>query len=511
MNTKNVSKRSLIMSALALMICVSMLIGSTFAWFTDSVTSSGNLIKAGTLDIDLLLKTKRDTDYVSVTELPEKKAFDYDLWEPGYTEWVNAKVVNTGTLALKYTMRIVPDGEVSKLADVIDVYYKPAEVNLPASRPADLANAGLVKLGTLKQAIENESLFINDTLIPQAEDFATLALHMQESAGNEYQNLSIGSTFSLQILATQFTYEADSFDDQYDALADGTPDHAVFPVVTTTVSAPISTSGDTVVGNIESDKVQATIPDGAVADTVTSVSLIVESASDSDSVLTVKTDDGATAEYFDISLVDQNSNDVEIQDGKAIEVQKFIGKNLLVTEVNHRNTALTTNTSESEWYNYDSTTGILTLHVTSLSPFSLGYATKWTVLNCTDNSKIIVLDDNVLDKVYQLSEEAVTNLNKIDVDKLVNADVWFDTPAEQHSAIATFLIGGCQGYFSNYVEDAKLSYCVEGTTKEDIQTMMREYFDTFKYLVDHVEFYPQTGGIWGWAPWPMGISFDSDF
>ena len=63
---------------------------------------------------------------------------------------------------------------------------------------------------------------VEDTLIPgtNEEDFATLALHMQESAGNEYQDLAIGTDFSLQILATQYTYEEDSFDDQYDANAE---------------------------------------------------------------------------------------------------------------------------------------------------------------------------------------------------------------------------------------------------------------------------------------------------
>ena len=52
----------------------------------------------------------------------------------------------------------------------------------------------------------------------QAEkvDTITLALKMQESAGNEYQNKSIGSDFSVILMATQLTAETDSFDDQYD-------------------------------------------------------------------------------------------------------------------------------------------------------------------------------------------------------------------------------------------------------------------------------------------------------
>ena len=53
MTKQKSTKRALLMSALALLMCVSMLIGSTFAWFTDSVTSAGNKIQAGTLDIEL--------------------------------------------------------------------------------------------------------------------------------------------------------------------------------------------------------------------------------------------------------------------------------------------------------------------------------------------------------------------------------------------------------------------------------------------------------------------------
>ena len=53
MKTKKSTKRALLLSALSLIMCVSMLVGSTFAWFTDSVTSANNVIKSGNLDIKL--------------------------------------------------------------------------------------------------------------------------------------------------------------------------------------------------------------------------------------------------------------------------------------------------------------------------------------------------------------------------------------------------------------------------------------------------------------------------
>ena len=217
MTKKKSTKRAFISSLLILAMCFTMLAGTTFAWFTDSVTSSGNRIISGKLSIDLLIKADGDTDYVSVKANPAKAVFDYDKWEPGYTAWANAKVVTDGNLALKYTMKIAANGTVSALADVIDVYYAASEIAKPATRPADLTALGLTNIGTLRDAL-NGTVVINDTLIPgqNAEDAATIVLHMQESAGNEYQEMSIGSNFAFQILATQYTYESDSFDETYD-------------------------------------------------------------------------------------------------------------------------------------------------------------------------------------------------------------------------------------------------------------------------------------------------------
>ncbi len=226
MTKKKSTKRALISSLLILAMCFTMLAGTTFAWFTDSVTSGSNIIKSGKLDIDLLVKggnidtATYGTDYVSLDANPGLAIFDYDLWEPGYTVVAYAKVVNNGNLALKYTMKIAATGTASKLADVIDVYYAPSEV---AVAYRDLANnAGLVRLGTLTEVLAGgANVTINDYLLAGAPaDFATIALQMQTTAGNEYQELSIGSGFTLQILATQYTYEEDSFDDQYDVNAE---------------------------------------------------------------------------------------------------------------------------------------------------------------------------------------------------------------------------------------------------------------------------------------------------
>ncbi len=214
------TKRALLMSGLALLLCVSMLIGSTYAWFTDSVTSTGNIIKSGTLDVTMEwadgTKAVPADDSTDWKDASAGAIFKSDLWEPGYTEVRHIKIANEGTLALKYQLNIVANGEVSKLADVIDVYYLDSAQQITDRTVLNKDN----KLGTLTEVLANISTTASGNLEVGENHTITLALKMKDSAGNEYQNLAIGSDFSIQLLATQLTSEFDSFDDQYDDKAD---------------------------------------------------------------------------------------------------------------------------------------------------------------------------------------------------------------------------------------------------------------------------------------------------
>ena len=218
MTKKLSTKRALIASVLSLVLCFSMLIGTTFAWFTDSVTSANNIIKAGNLDVEMYWAdgTKAiPADENGWTDASIGAIFDYDNWEPGYVQVRHIKIANEGTLALKYKVNIVANGTVSDLADVIDVYYVD-----PAVQVADrTALDSLPKLGTLTEVLAKLGESGNGALEAGKADTITIAFKMQESAGNDYMNKSIGTDFSIQLLATQFASEDDSFDDQYDANA----------------------------------------------------------------------------------------------------------------------------------------------------------------------------------------------------------------------------------------------------------------------------------------------------
>ena len=76
------SKRALVMSVLSLVLCVSMFVGTTFAWFTDEVVSSNNIIKSGSLDVEMFWSD----DNTNWTDASTGAIFNYQYWEPGYTE-----------------------------------------------------------------------------------------------------------------------------------------------------------------------------------------------------------------------------------------------------------------------------------------------------------------------------------------------------------------------------------------------------------------------------------------
>ena len=141
--SKKSTKKALLLSALAMFACVAMLIGTTFAWFTDSVTSAGNKIQAGTLELDLELLDKASGEFKSIKN-SSAPLFDNNLWEPGYTEAVVLKLENEGSLALKWVAKFVSDYELTALADVIDVYVLKSDAAIAYPDNRDLEGYELV-------------------------------------------------------------------------------------------------------------------------------------------------------------------------------------------------------------------------------------------------------------------------------------------------------------------------------------------------------------------------------
>ena len=223
-------KKTLLLSLLSLILLVSMFVGSTYAWFTDQVTSSGNIIKSGRLAIDMQWSTQYngvDTVWFDAGGSNAKPIFDYYNWEPGYTEVRYIKVSNEGTLAFKYMMSVLPRGEVGKLAEVITVQYDIVTDNADFVPPtAQDRNGSTQPVGSLQDVISNGITFGGGVLLPEGETkdgfysdeiIVCVTLHMEESADNRYQGESIGDSFNIRLYAVQYNYENDSFDNSYDA------------------------------------------------------------------------------------------------------------------------------------------------------------------------------------------------------------------------------------------------------------------------------------------------------
>ena len=218
MTKQKSTKRALLLSALSLLMCVSMLIGSTFAWFTDSVTSSGNKIKAGNLDVDLYLWTADGQSEITNETAPifggansiAATANNADtLWEPGKTQVVYLSIKNNGSLDLKYKVALdVKDADADQNLYEVMKYAINNDARYGAVDAWDAAKGVSVVPGV-------NATQANDVALKAGEEhFFALSVHMDEAAGNQYQGGEVD--FDIRVLATQLASEFDSFNNQYD-------------------------------------------------------------------------------------------------------------------------------------------------------------------------------------------------------------------------------------------------------------------------------------------------------
>ncbi len=231
MTKENNTRRALLASVISLLLCVAMLIGSTFAWFTDNATTNVNTIQAGELDVMLMMEDENGDWVKAEGETLKFKTADgrdaADLfWEPGCTYELPAlKIVNDGNLALKFKAIVSNITGDTELADVLDVKISTDGVNF-------------AKIGTLTELIADPDGFAYGFVLPKDKKIDTteatpeeqaitseyqtaeytIALHMQETAGNTYQKLKL-ENMAVTVYATQYSYEKDSYSDEYDECA----------------------------------------------------------------------------------------------------------------------------------------------------------------------------------------------------------------------------------------------------------------------------------------------------
>lgn len=240
-NSKS-TKRALLTSVLALLMCVTMLVGATFAWFTDTASTGINKIQAGNLDLEVQYRTTADGEWKTLDKATDLFGAEGTLFEPGHTRVVELKITNAGNLALKYKigMNVVSetagtnkDNKPYKLSEYLKVATTPIQSGPTGDSLTDQVAA--IMEGQIFQRdvsyIWTARDFANfelekagngnvHSLQPGEMQFLGIKVYMPETVGNEANAKTPADAasinFGLHVVATQYTTERDSFDTQYD-------------------------------------------------------------------------------------------------------------------------------------------------------------------------------------------------------------------------------------------------------------------------------------------------------
>ena len=208
MNNKKATKRALLTSVTALVMCVVMLAGTTFAWFTDTASTGVNKIVAGNLDVDIIGENSDEhvatLNFTKANAATDAGATEAVLWEPGCRYLTEGfRIANKGNLALKWKA-VVNKGTTAAnegnfdLLDVIDFY-------LVTSKDVNDMGTELNEFSDKLAAKTNSGVYYIKGV-------------MKTTAGNDYQGLTLDG-ITITVYATQDNVENDSFGPDYDKYA----------------------------------------------------------------------------------------------------------------------------------------------------------------------------------------------------------------------------------------------------------------------------------------------------
>ena len=401
------TKKKLISSLVTLMVSFCMLPGSTYAWFTDTATNTGNKIQAGILDVTLL-KDDGSGNYEDISDSDEP-VYDYDKWEPGYSIPAAFKVGNNGNLALKYRLTFnVTESKTGlenaddstlehltkinangRLEDVLEVYR--------ASSKEECTSANLI--GTLSEVINGGAVYEGSLLAGETSDALDIVVLMPTSADNKYENASI--LFDIRLVATQMSAEEDGWGSiYYDALANG-GEPEIFERETATKE--YETDGIT----LTTEHATVDVPAGAElenGDPLTqgdTLTLYVEPG-EADAGLII--DSGNETTTYEVTLENQEGIKLASSD-EGYRVQLYIGV-VDLQALYHKTQQMTKVNSASEVdeageYYYDISNGMLTFITDSFSPFTSEYLFAGGI--GTEEYPYLLADTDMLVKINDLS------------------------------------------------------------------------------------------------------------
>ena len=399
MTNKKVTRRALLMSVTSLLICISMLLGTTFAWFTDEVTSGVNQIVAGNLDVELYHNTMTNGAFtndsaVSTSEYLFKSEASGDkmLWEPGAMAIERLTVKNVGTLAFKYKLNFSIKGYNTvggnDLSDVIKAYVTDTA---PTTRSVDGLTAAKLdafsKEGTLTAGTaatpNTETFYVILYWEPNDNDVDNqynLKNGLKADDGSDKLYIDLG----VNLVAGQLQSEVDSFSNTYD-------ENATYPVGINTLSSTKVTSAVTAnqQTTLSSGLVKATVPENTsvntITETITALTLEVEPSSEVENYNFTVSADTESTDYYEISMkATTDSETVNVTStSQIVTVNLTIGEGLTNVKVYHdSDTAMAEGTGANQ-FQYDAASGVLTLYLNSFSPFAICYDKPVAEMNGT--------------------------------------------------------------------------------------------------------------------------------
>ena len=363
MTKKTSTKRALLSSVVSLLLCFSMLLGTTYAWFTDTVTSATNVIAAGNLDIELYHTDKTGVEPAKVGE--ETKLFDnVTLWEPGAMAWEKFTIKNEGTLALKYQFALnaleatVVDGK--SFADVLKVAVVDDKFEYTREKVEALDNWTTLKSFTLDGELVKDATKTFGIIIWWQPSEIDNVFNMNNEKTDEV-SVKVGVVLS----ATQMASEADGFDNQYDKDATYPIDIQVSQTVD--VDADNKTKEEVTLtyknSSSEISKVDVTVPAGVkLEEGATSLTLNIKEAEEIYEGVQLTTNQAAKTYNISLEGLDDENN------AEAVTFTLTLEPGLIDVVLYHYDKKI-----EST---YDAETGVLTFSTERCSPFTVVSTTK---------------------------------------------------------------------------------------------------------------------------------------
>ncbi len=225
---KRSHKIALISSIIVTAVCFTLLIGATFAWFTDSETSARNKIITGNLDVGMNHWDADEGKYVDATDKP---LFNDDaLWEPGHMEIAYLEIENRGSLSFNYLFVVYPteetegylkDGRSFYISDYL--VYGIVEYDVEAEGEIESRSEALELIKNCDMGLSRSNQQFG-TMLPESESVKlALIVYMPTYVTSEEANHDLNRgpaphvRLAVDVYATQKTEEFDSFSNQYDA------------------------------------------------------------------------------------------------------------------------------------------------------------------------------------------------------------------------------------------------------------------------------------------------------